>query len=95
MRSFSRPALHHPMFAERLAFGNFLLFARFHQQRPDFPTLDDGSNVSDSWVEAIRAAASRLSAPIAWQRSDVLMLDNTRFMHGRNAITDPTERVIR
>ncbi len=93
-RSFSRPALHRPMFADRLAFGNFLLFARFHQKRVDFPTLDDGSNVPDAWVAAIRAAAAKLTAPIAWQRGDVLMLDNTRFMHGRNAIVDPAQRVI-
>lgn len=94
VRSFSRPALHRPMFADRLAFGNFLLFARFHQQRADFPTLDDGSNVPDSWIAAIRAAAGRLSAPIAWRRGDMLMLDNTRFMHGRTAIVDPAQRVI-
>lgn len=94
VRSFSRPALHRPMFADRLAFGNFLLFARFHHQKRDFPTFDDGNVVCDSWLEEIRATAARLGAPIAWQRSDMLMLDNTRFMHGRAAIVDPAERVI-
>jgi hypothetical protein len=31
---------------------------------------------------------------VSWQAGDVLMLDNTRFMHGRTAIVDPGERFI-
>ena len=94
VRRFSRPALHRPMFADGPAFGNFLLFARYHHQKRDFPTFEDGSVVPDSWLEEIRATAARLSAPIAWRRGDMLMLDNTRFMHGRAAIVDPAERLI-
>ncbi|HSG90324.1 MAG TPA: TauD/TfdA family dioxygenase, partial [Pseudomonadales bacterium] len=36
----------------------------------------------------------RLATPIAWQAGDILMLDNTRFMHGRNPIGDPQHRRI-
>jgi alpha-ketoglutarate-dependent taurine dioxygenase len=94
MRSFSRPALHYPMFSDRLAFGNFLLFARFHHQKRDFPIFDDGSIVCDSLLYQIRETAARVGVPISWKRGDILMLDNTRFMHGRAEITDPTQRVI-
>ncbi len=38
-RSFSRPFLHRPMFTDRPAFGNFLLFARYGIDRWDFPGL--------------------------------------------------------
>jgi len=94
VRYFSRPALHRPMFVDAPAFGNFLLFARFNNQRPDFPLLDDGRPVPEAWLQAIKATGDRLSVPIAWQPGDVLMLDNTRFMHGRTAIIDPGERLI-
>lgn len=94
IRMFSRPALHRPMFAEGLAFGNFLLFARYYLRIPNFPLLDDGRPVPDSWVQAIKAAADRLTVPVAWQRGDVLILDNSRFMHGRTAITNTDERLI-
>ena len=94
LRIFSRPALHRPMFAEGPAFGNFLLFARFNNRRVGYPVLDDGRPVPDEWLHAIRETGERLSVPIAWQRGDVVMLDNTRFMHGRNAIIDPGERLI-
>ena len=89
VRSFSRPALHQPMFIGAPAFGNFLLFARFNHGRPDHPVLDDGSLVPEAWLQDIKATGDRLSVAISWQRGDLLMLDNTRFMHGRTAILDP------
>jgi hypothetical protein len=94
LRVFSRPALHRPMFVDAPAFGNFLLFARFNNNRLGFPVLDDGHPVPDPWLFAIRDAGERLSVPIAWQPGDVLMLDNTRFLHGRTPILDASERLI-
>ena len=94
VRFFTRPALHRPMFIDAPAFGNFLLFARFNNKRPDFPLLDDGRPVPESWLQAVKAAGDRISVEIAWRPGDVLMLDNTRFMHGRTAILDASERLI-
>lgn len=94
VRAFSRPALHRPMFTDRPAFGNFLLFARDYNDRRDFPLLEDGREVPDTWVETVRVAAREITVPVAWQKGDLLMLDNSRFMHGRNAIADPSDRLI-
>jgi alpha-ketoglutarate-dependent taurine dioxygenase len=93
-REFSRPALHRPMFAEGPAFGNFLLFARFNNGRGNFPLLDDLTPVPEDWLQAIRATGETLTAEVRWQAGDVLVLDNTRFLHGRRAITDAAERTI-
>jgi hypothetical protein len=94
VRVFTRPALHKPMFIDAAAFGNFLLFARFNLGRPDYPVLDDGHPVPEAWLQAIKATGDRLKVPVVWQPGDVVMLDNTRFLHGRNAILDPGERLI-
>lgn len=94
VRIFTRPALHRPMFSEETAFGNFLLFARFNNRRTDFPLLDDGRPVPEAWLQAIRSTAEQVGVPIEWRQGDVLMLDNTRFMHGRTAIQDAGERMI-
>lgn len=94
VRMFSRPALHRPMFADEPAFGNFLLFARYFNGRRDFPLLDDGREVPDAWVAEVKAVSDRLTVPIVWREGDLLMLDNSRFMHGRNAIDDPSTRLI-
>lgn len=91
---FTRPALHRPMFIDAPAFGNFLLFARFNNNTRDYPLLDNGQPVPESWLQAIKAAGDRLSTAVSWQRGDVLMLDNTRFMHGRTPILDASERLI-
>ena len=93
-RFFSRPALHHPMFIDEPAFANFLLFARFNHNRPDYPLLDDGQPVPEPWLQAIKATGDRLMAEVAWEPGDVLMVDNTRFMHGRTEILDAEERMI-
>jgi len=94
VRYFTRPALHKPMFADELAFGNFLLFARFNNGRGDFPLFDDLTPVPEAVLQAAKAAGDATQAPIRWREGDVLMLDNTRFMHGRTAIIDPGERLI-
>lgn len=93
-RIFSRPALHRPMFTDALAFGNFLLFARYFGGRSNFPVLDDGAPVPAAWMETIKALGDRLAAPIAWEKGDLVMLDNSRFMHGRTEITEPRQRLI-
>lgn len=93
-REFSRPALHKPMFADGPAFGNFLLFARFNNGRGNFPLLDDLTPVPEEWLQAIHATGEALTAEVRWQAGDVLVLDNTRFLHGRRAIRDASERTI-
>jgi hypothetical protein len=92
--SFSRPLLHTPMFTDRLAFGNFLLFARYGIKRWDFPLLDDDTQVPATWTDAVRDIGDDLSAAVAWRRGDILMLDNTRFMHGRTDVVKGDGRLI-
>lgn len=94
MRSFTRPALHKPMFADELAFGNFLLFGRYLNGVRNFPTFENGELVSDALLAQVKAASDPITTAIDWREGDVLVLDNTHFMHGRRAITDVAERRI-
>jgi len=93
VRVFTRPLLHRPMFTDELAFGNFLLFARFLRGRK-FPLLDDGTPVPDEWLQIVKQISDQLTAPIEWKRGDLLILDNSRFMHGRTALTEGDGRLI-
>ncbi len=94
VRTFTRPVLHTPMFTAEPAFGNFLLFARYMLGLPHFPVFEDGTSVPDSWMRAIKQIGDELTAAVTWQRGDILMLDNTRFMHGRTAIAAGDGRLI-
>jgi alpha-ketoglutarate-dependent taurine dioxygenase len=93
VRVFTRPLLHRPMFTDELAFGNFLLFSRFLRGRT-FPLLDDGTPVPDEWLQMVKQISDQLTVPIEWQRGDLLILDNSRFMHGRTALTEGDGRLI-
>lgn len=94
IRYFSRPALHKTMLSDELAFGNFLLFARQYLHLDSIPLFEDGSVIPDWIVDAISAAADPITFDANWQPGDILILDNSRFMHGRNAITEPGDRLI-
>jgi alpha-ketoglutarate-dependent taurine dioxygenase len=94
VRAFTRPALHKPMFTDGPAFGNFLLFARYCLGTSGFPLFEDGSPVPDSLLTTVKSVSDRLEASVAWRKGDLLMLDNSRFMHGRTAVRDAEERLI-
>lgn len=94
LRVFSRPMLHATRFGGAPAFGNFLLFARDYLGLPNFPVMDNGQRVPDDWMEAVRQAAGPITAPIPWRQGDLIMLDNSRIMHGRRAILDADNRLI-
>jgi alpha-ketoglutarate-dependent taurine dioxygenase len=94
IRSFVRPLLHKPMFHDGPAFGNFILFARLALGVSHFPMLDDGQPVPDEWVDAVRQAAEPITYALQWRRGDILIVDNSRFMHGRRQIMNAQERKI-
>lgn len=93
-RSFTAPVIYDVPTGSGQAFGNFLLFARFLLGRSDFPVLSDGERIPDFVVNAIKEVSDTLSVPVDWQRGDLLMVDNWRFMHGRRAIRSTQERLI-
>jgi alpha-ketoglutarate-dependent taurine dioxygenase len=93
-RSFTRPFLDRALFTKSPVFANFLLFARFMLGTRQFPTFEDGSIVPDPIVEEIRDVSEGLTVAHRWQRGDLLMLDNSRFLHGRNPVGNVEEREI-
>ena len=93
-RTFYAPVLHKPMFSDETAFANFLLFARYYHNNRNFPTFENKIEIPDDVCLELKQVTDRLKVALKWQQSDLLMLDNTRFMHGRNTIEDVNHRVI-
>ena len=93
-RSFLKPFFHIPLFSEDRVFGNFLLFARYQLKVMIFPTFEDGSIIPDSICEEIKAVTDDLTTAHRWRHGDILMIDNSRVMHGRHEVNDMSERVI-
>ena len=93
LSSFTTPFFHKTMFSQQLAFGSFLLFAR-RQGLKDYPTFENQTLIDDDIYESIKKTGEKLTIPVKWQKNDVLMIDNTRFMHGRNEVLDTDNRLI-
>ena len=55
--------------------------------------LEDGSEIPQHLVDEVVAAQQRLIIPMAWQRGDFAVLDNTRTMHGRRPFADPQREI--
>jgi alpha-ketoglutarate-dependent taurine dioxygenase len=55
--------------------------------------FEDGSQIPGEVVEEITAVQQRLVIPVRWQSQDLLMVDNTRFLHGRRAFKDPNREI--
>jgi hypothetical protein len=50
--------------------------------------LDDGSHLPEEVVQELQAIEADAAQRVAWQPGDIVMIDNTRFLHGRRAFTD-------
>ena len=55
--------------------------------------LEDGSLIPNSVIEDIKEVTDRLTQEISWQSGDLLMIDNSRFMHGRRSFTDTRRKI--
>ncbi len=55
---------------------------------PGAATFEDGTPIPASVMAEIKGVHERLIESVAWEPGDLVMLDNSRFMHGRRAFTD-------
>jgi alpha-ketoglutarate-dependent taurine dioxygenase len=63
------------------------------QLNPDLWKFDDNSKIPDELIKELNRIAERITTNIDWQKGDILMIDNTRIMHGRRAFTDETREI--
>lgn len=93
--TYETPVLHKSAYSDNLAFANFLLFSRFmFKNQKTFPTFENGEIIPNEVCEEIRNTAATITVYHKWQNSDLLMLDNTRVMHGRAGIVEDGPRDI-
>ena len=56
--------------------------------------LGGGGEIPAALLQQILDASAELTIALAWQPGDVVMIDNTRWLHGRHAFRDPQRRVL-
>ncbi|MBV1774961.1 TauD/TfdA family dioxygenase [Burkholderiaceae bacterium DAT-1] len=90
--AFRVAAVHPTLFGSRLAFAHSILGPSYNYEKPVI-TFADGTPLSPALLREIDDACEQVTENIEWQQGDIVLIDNTRVMHGRRAIQDP-ERTI-
>ncbi len=89
---FQVPAARKTLFSDRIAFANSLLGPSYNYEKPRI-TFADREEISPSLLSEVVRVTEAMTLDIAWQNGDVLLVDNTRVMHGRRAILDPRRTI--
>jgi alpha-ketoglutarate-dependent taurine dioxygenase len=56
-------------------------------------TFEDGQTIDPAILTDIARAGSSCAQPVAWQPGDILMVDNTCMLHGRNAFPEGERKI--
>ncbi|MFN6470968.1 MAG: TauD/TfdA family dioxygenase [Nostoc sp. SerVER01] len=56
-------------------------------------TFEDGSPIPLVIINQIQEVMNRLTEVINWESGDLVMIDNSRFLHGRRSFTDTRRRI--
>jgi hypothetical protein len=56
---------------------------------PGLARFEDGTDIPLTVMAEIKAVHARVIDQVAWEAGDLLMVDNSRFMHGRRGFADP------
>jgi len=83
------PAVKETRYGSQLAFANSLT-----GPYPDYKkTFADYSEIPATVFQEIRELHEKLTEKIKWQAGDLVMIDNSRYLHGRCAFDDQQRRL--
>lgn len=84
---FSVWAVRNSLFSNGQGFSNSLLGPSFNYEPPVI-TMENNDVIPEEVWQHIEQQTDRLTHNIEWQNHDIVLLDNTRVMHGRREIID-------
>jgi alpha-ketoglutarate-dependent taurine dioxygenase len=95
-------ALQKTKYGGETTFANFLLFSQTagacgHPEAKRVMGMlrfEDDQPIPPELVAEVGAIAEPLTQPIRWQAGDLVMIDNTRMMHGRRGFEPNSERTV-
>ncbi|MET9697407.1 TauD/TfdA family dioxygenase [Streptomyces sp. NPDC006529] len=90
--AFRTPAAASTVFGERRSFANSILGPSFNYEKPTI-TFADGTELSAELLAEVESVTARITENLEWRDGDAAVIDNTRVMHGRRAITDPNRTI--
>ncbi|CAG9203510.1 TauD/TfdA family dioxygenase [Burkholderia vietnamiensis] len=79
-------------FSGRRAFCNSLLGPSVNYE-PPLITWADGTDIDFEVWDEIKDVTARYTYDLFWNKGDVVVIDNSRVMHGRRRLADPGRRI--
>jgi hypothetical protein len=80
-------------FVNDIITGNSNLKGSVNLELESALTFEDGSLIPDAVIEEIEKVMYSLTQEIRWKPGDLVMIDNSRFLHGRRAFSDNRRRL--
>jgi alpha-ketoglutarate-dependent taurine dioxygenase len=93
---FIQSALVKTKWSNQDAFVNSILSVEWqeaHGKTDSLIRLEDDSKIPEEVMQEIKEVTSRLTRKISWNKGDIVMMDNTRMLHGRKAFSDQKREV--
>jgi alpha-ketoglutarate-dependent taurine dioxygenase len=85
-------AAHPTFFGNDLAFANSLFGPSYNYEAPKI-CFENGNSIPDWLLLEARAKTELITAEIPWMSGDIILIDNSRFMHGRRQILDTNRKL--
>jgi len=90
-------AIVRPQWSKQDAFVNSILIVLWQEEdlgrKTSLVRLEDESRIPRDVVAEIKEVSDSLTHEIAWRPGQILMIDNTRMMHGRREFSDPQRAI--
>ncbi|GAA2149812.1 hypothetical protein GCM10009760_43400 [Kitasatospora kazusensis] len=90
--AYRTPAVHGTLFGARLSWANSIFGPSYNYQKPTI-TFADGTGLPAGLLAELERVTAEVTEDVEWQDGDVVLIDNTRVMHGRRAIEDPDRTI--
>lgn len=79
-------------FGQAEAFANSLM-SEWKNTLGELMTFEDGTLISQGTVDRIKKVFDACEEAIDWAPGDLVFIDNSRFLHGRNPFTDTGRKI--
>jgi len=81
-------------FCNSLLIYHYRQATEFYPKHQYVPTMSDGSPFPPAMLEEISNFANELTHSTYWRENDILIFDNSRYMHGRTGFTDTRRQIL-
>jgi alpha-ketoglutarate-dependent taurine dioxygenase len=95
--NFLKPAVVKPKYSDQPAFVNSILIQLWQEEelgrKSSLIRVEDGSKIPAEIINEVRQVSDALTVNLPWHSGDLILVDNTRVMHGRRAFEDQNREI--